>query len=181
VLFLVPFGHVAFWENNPHWLFSGLVGLFDLITLYLLFDLCLRWGRALKFGQAVLRFESFPYSTRKPVKLTWVAPTGCRGSATGNFTLRAIREWHEAKGAGENRSSRLVHEQQWSGTWEISEPTHVTSGQHYSFTFDLPENAPSTAMQAERPLFWEFEVTLRLPGLDFNDIYLVPIYGPARD
>jgi hypothetical protein len=180
ILFLIPFNYVAFFGENPHWLFGGLVGLFDLITVYLLFDLFLRWGRAFKFGQALLRFESFPYSTHKPVKLTWIAPTGCRGSATGSFTLRAIREWHETTGSTKNRSNQLVHEQQWSGTWEITEPTPFTPGQNYAFTFDLPAGAPSTAMQAERPLFWEFEVTLRLPGLDFNDVYLVPIYGPAR-
>ena len=26
-------------------------------------------------------------------------------------------------------------------------------------------------------MFWELEVMLDLPGLDFNDTYLVPIYG----
>jgi hypothetical protein len=32
-------------------------------------------------------------------------------------------------------------------------------------------------LSAEKPVFWEFEVKLDLPGLDFQETYLVPIYG----
>jgi hypothetical protein len=35
----------------------------------------------------------------------------------------------------------------------------------------------STRLSADKPLFWELEVKLKLPGLDFSETYLVPIYG----
>jgi hypothetical protein len=178
-LFLAPFNYLVVREKaNP--VLWGVVGLFDLCTLYAIFDTALRWGRALKFGQAMLRFERFPYSTREPVKLTWIAPSGCSGEATGRFTLRAVREWYETTGGGKSRNTRLVHEQQWSGTWKLEAPALIAAGENCELTFDLPPDAPSTAMHAERPLFWELEVALNLPGLDFTDTYLVPIYGPKR-
>jgi hypothetical protein len=34
-----------------------------------------------------------------------------------------------------------------------------------------------TRLSADRPLFWELEVKLGLPGVAFNETYLVPIYG----
>lgn len=180
ILFLTPGNYIVFHENAP-WFARGGVVLFDLITLYLLFDAGLRWGRALKFGRAVLRFERFPYRTREPVKLIWIAPVGCDGEATGRFTLRAVREWYETTGSRKSRNTQLVHEQLWAGTWKLESPARIAAGEPCELTFTLPPDAPSTAMHAERPLFWELEVALSLPGLDFTDTYLVPIYGQKRE
>lgn len=33
------------------------------------------------------------------------------------------------------------------------------------------------SLRAPQPVFWEFEVALDLPGLDFEEIYVVPEYG----
>lgn len=179
ILFLTPFNYIVF-KKDPPWLMQGIVGLFDLVTLYLLWDMVVRWGRAFKFGQAVLCFDRFPYRTNEPVKLTWVAPSGCSGAATGRFTLRAIVEWHETTGRGKSRNTRLVHEQQWSGAWVLESPTLITPGMNYELAFTLLPEAQGTALRAERPRFWELEVALSLPGLDFTDTYLVPIYSPHR-
>jgi hypothetical protein len=43
--------------------------------------------------------------------------------------------------------------------------------------FDPPPDAAPTRLHAPQPVFWEFHVTLDLPGLDFEEIYLVPVYG----
>jgi hypothetical protein len=179
-LFLTPFNYVAFAEKDPHLMMQVIVGLFDLIILYLIGDTVPRWARVCKFGEAVLRFERFPLSTREPVKLAWTAPAGCTGMATGSFTLRAIREWVEVERRGKSRHTRIIHEQQWSGAWKIASAAPIVPGQVCELTFELPENAPSSALRADRPLFWELEVDLQLPGLNFKDTYLVPIYGPRR-
>jgi hypothetical protein len=42
----------------------------------------------------------------------------------------------------------------------------------------LPDDARATDLRANRPIFWELEAQLDLPGLDFKETYLVPIYGP---
>lgn len=180
LLFLTPFNYIAFATRDTPWLMQAIVGLFDLLTVYLLYDTALRWGRAGKFGQAFLRFGRFPFSTREPVTLAWIAPAGCTGEATGRFTLRSVREWYETTGHGKSRHTRLVHEQQWSGTWLIATPARITPGQVCELLFELPAEAPSTALHAERPFFWELEVALSLPGLDFTETYLVPVYGPKR-
>lgn len=178
VLFLTPVNYIAFKEAPEFaWVLRVIVGLFDLVTLYLLGDMALRWGRVFKFGNALLRFGQFPLLINQPVRLTWIAPEGCRGDATGGFTLRAIREWYETSGRGNSRSTRLVHEQQWSASWEIPSTTFIRPGDTYDLALDLPPDAPGTALRAERPLFWELEVNLALPGLDFKDTYLVPIYS----
>lgn len=180
ILFLTPCNYIAFASKDAHWLMMGIIGLFDLVSLYLVYDMALRWGRFCKFGRAFLRFERFPFSTREPVALAWIAPEGCTGEATGRFTLRSVREWYEAGGRGKSRNTRLVREQQWSGSWTSSAPARIVPGQVFELVFDLPSDAPSTALHAERPFFWELEIVLALPGLDFTETYLVPIYGPKR-
>jgi hypothetical protein len=44
--------------------------------------------------------------------------------------------------------------------------------------YELPADAQPTQLSADTPIFWELEVKLDLPGLDFQEIYLVPIYSP---
>lgn len=181
ILFLTPANYLVFKDYQAPWFAKGGVVLFDLITVFLLWDMVVRWGRALKFGQAVLRFASFPCRTDEPVRLTWIASSGCSGAATGSFTLRSVVEWHETTGAGKSRKTRLVHEQQWSGAWVLESPVLITPGMNCELVFNLPPDARGTALHAQRPQFWELEVTLNLPGLDFRDTYLVPIYDRKRD
>jgi hypothetical protein len=45
--------------------------------------------------------------------------------------------------------------------------------------FDLPADARSTQLAAEKPVFWELEVKLDLPLLGFKETYLVPVYSRA--
>lgn len=180
ILLLTPGNYIAFAKTDAPLLVQIGIIVFDLVTIYLLYDAALRWGRAIKFGQSFLRFDTFPFSTRTPVKLAWIAPEGCKGDATGTFTLRAVREWYEAGGRGKSDSTRLVHEQQWAATWKITTPSRIVPGAVCELVFDLPPGAPSTSFHAERPLFWELVVDLHLPGVDFQETYLVPIYGPKR-
>ncbi len=41
---------------------------------------------------------------------------------------------------------------------------------------DLPDDAVTTQLTANQPVFWELEVKLALPGLDFKETYLIPVY-----
>lgn len=175
VLFLTPFNYLSFQERHP--MLIIITGIFDLITLFVAGHALLLWSRALKFGQSVLRFSEFPFRLGRSVRLTWVTPSGCSGAATGSFTLRAIREWYETSGSGKSRNTQLVHEQQWAGAWELDTPARLTPGMTVDLNFDIPSNAPGTNLQADQPLFWELEIMLRLPGFDFKDTYLVPIYS----
>jgi hypothetical protein len=179
ILFLTPFNYLIVKENAP-WFAKGVIALFDLITVFLIWDMSMRWGRVFKFGHAVLRFAHFPLRTNEPVRLTWIAPSGCAGSATGSFTLRSVVEWHETTGSGKSRNTRLVHEQQWSGAWVLESPVLITPGMDCELVFNLPPGVRSTTLHVERPQFWELEVALSLSGLDFKDTYLVPIYSPRR-
>jgi len=157
---------------------KAIVCLFDIIAL-------LMWGRAVKqvlsafkFGHSRVEFSSFPYHIPKPVNIRWLPGGGISRVNRGTFTLRCIEEWMERRSGGENQGAILVHEEVWSARWIIEQPRNFPLNEAMELCYELPPDALSTRISADKPLFWELEVNLSLSGLDFNETYLVPVYRP---
>ena len=175
-LFLSMFNWWAFVEGGP-WMVKIIVGLFDLVLFVLWWATIASVAGAIKFGGSQIEFAHFPYRLPEPIVIRWEQPTGIVRVNKGSFTLRCVEEWFE-RGGGKNDDSRhLVHEEVWSGTWHLEEPRPFDLGKWMELRFEPPADAPSTQLSAERPVFWELEVKLDLPGLDFKETYLVPIYS----
>jgi len=174
-LFLSIFNYWAFVARGP-WVVKAAVILFDLFLLAAWAQALILWGRAWKFGGSRIEFGSFPYRLGGPVALRWRPASGIVKARRGTFTLRCVEEWFEHRGSGKNRSAHLVQEEKWSGTWHLDQPRTFTLSEVLEFRFDPPASLPPTQLSAAKPVFWEFEVKLDLPGLDFEEIYLAPIY-----
>jgi hypothetical protein len=174
-LFLAGFNYWAFFDRGP-WPVKTIVVLFDLLAVGAWCRAFLFLGRALKFGGSGLVFSTFPYRLGKPIVLHWQPASGIREATKGSFVLRCVEEYFETTGTGEDRNQRLVQEEIWSGTWFLDRPENLARGARIDFEFNPPEQLPETQLSAERPFFWEFEVKLELPGLDFEEVYLVPVY-----
>ncbi|MDB6032064.1 MAG: hypothetical protein JWM16_2402 [Verrucomicrobiales bacterium] len=175
-LFLSAFNYFAFEPQSP-WPLKAFIALFDLIAVVIWCVAALAVGRAIKFGGSQIAFTSFPYRLGKPIVIRWEPASGIGKANKGSFTLRCIEEWYETTGTGKDRSRQIVHEEIWSGTWRLDQPRDFQSGQKVDFSFAAPADLHSTTLSADRPILWEFEVKLDLPGLDFDETYLVPIYG----
>lgn len=175
-LFLSIFNYWGFWMQAP-WLVKAIVMVFDLILLAVWWQALLLVGRAIKFGGSRIEFSEFPYRLTKPVMVRWHPATGIAQASRGSFTLRCVVEWFETRGSGRNRSKRLVHEQKWRGTWLLDREHHFQRYENIELRFAPPADALPTQLHAARPVFWELEVKLDLPGLDFEETYLVPVYA----
>ena len=176
-LFLSAFNFWAFWANGP-WLVKGVVTLFDLILLAAWWEAFIRLGRALKFGGSRIVFNPFPCRLSGPIAIRWRPAKGIVQTSKGSFTLRCVEEWFESHGTGKSRTTTMIHEEIWRQTWVLDEARMFRSGEEIVLQFDQPAGALPTCLSADRPVFWEFEVKLDLPGLDFEETYLVPVYGP---
>ena len=156
---------------------KAIVILFDLILIAVWWQAAARFGRALKFGGSRIEFGHFPLRLTEPVVLYWQAAKGIRGLGQGTFTLRCVEEWVERRGHRKNRSAQVVHEELWSGTWRLEPERARELGKRVEVRFEVPVDAPPTCLHTQKPVFWELEVKLDLPGLDFEETYLVPIYA----
>jgi hypothetical protein len=177
--FLSVFNWWAFFANGP-FMVKAIVVVFDAILLAVWWGVAMSVGRAFKFGGSRIEFARFPYGLTEPVSIHWKPATGIEQVNRGMFTLRCVEEWFENRGSGRNRSRQLVHEEVWSGTWHLGADRSFPppqAGGWVELQFELPADAPSTRLSADRPIFWELEVHLELPGLDFRETYLVPVYS----
>ena len=71
----------------------------------------------------------------------------------------------------------LIHEELWSAKWIVDQPRKFELKDSVELRYELPNSARQTQLSADKPVFWELEVKLDLPGLDFKQTYLVPIYS----
>lgn len=174
-VFLSMFNWWAFMPNAP-WMVRGIVGLFDFIALGMWWQAARQLGCALKFGHSRIEFAAFPFRPPDPVILRWQPFGGIHRMNKGTFTLRCVEEWMESRGTSKNRTLVLVHEEVWSAKWIIEQPRNLQLKESVELRYELPPHALPTNLSADKPVFWELEVKLDLPGLDFNETYLVPVY-----
>jgi hypothetical protein len=175
-IFLSMFNWWAFGMDGP-WMIKGIVCLFDIIAVLLWVKVVQMLGRALKFGHSRVEFTQFPCRLPGPVVLRWQPVHGINRIHHGTFTLRCAEEWMESSGSGKNRSVTLIHEEIWSANGIIEQPRNFPLHDAVELRYELPADALPTRLSADKPLFWELEVKLVMPGLDFNETYLVPVYG----
>jgi hypothetical protein len=174
-VFLSIFNLVAF--GNKLWMFVVIVGLFDIVAVAIWVMAAQKILGALKFSHSRVEFVHFPCRLPEPVILRWQPSRGINQINQGAFTLRCVEEWLERSGSGKNQSNILVHEEIWSAKGMIEQRRNFPLHDAVELRYELPADALPTRLSADKPWFWELEVKLNLPGLDFNETYLVPIYG----
>lgn len=180
-VFLSMFNWWAFFSDDGPLMVKVIVGLFDLILLWVWWHAFSTLLHAVKFGRTRLVFPEFPVHPGQWLKAVVELPPSLTGMESAEMTLRCIREFWETRGTGRNRSKSIVHEQiwaesqQWSGYELGAWPGKIQT------TFILPADAPGTCLSEEIPIFWELEVRAEVPGVDLTQRYLVPVYrGPDR-
>jgi hypothetical protein len=177
-VFLSIFNWWAFWGAGP-WMVKTIVILFDCVGLALWWQAARQLGRAFKFGHSRMVFTRFPLRLSEPVIVRWQPSKGVTHVNKGAFTLRCVEERMETSRIGSSRRTYLVHEEIWSARWVLDQPRKLQVKEAVELRYDLPADARPTQLRSACPVYWEIEVKLDLPGLGFQESYLVPIYGPG--
>lgn len=174
-LFLSIFNWWAFFSGDGPLPVQIIVCLFNLLIVYLWWKTLEALIRGLKFGSSRLVWNGFP---QKPeaVRLRWQPGTGLEAWTKASFTLRCVRETHTLVKTAKGSQKQVTHEEIWSQMDELGS----RSGDGLSGTVDLhfsaPDDIPGSGLNQESPVFWELEVRVDVPGVDFEHRYLVPVY-----
>lgn len=178
--FLTPFNWWAWGADGVLIFITCLVSLFDLLWILGVYELFRRILAALKYGSSSIKYEHFPFITGERVGLRWSVPSGCQNTESITFVLRCVEEWTESTGAGDDRSTILIHEQLWAATRTTVGRLANWPSTSLSVTFDVPATASGSYLSGEpRITFWELQVCTTAPGVDFEERYLVPVYRGA--
>ena len=127
----------------------------------------------MRFERSQIEFARFPFRLSEPVLIRWHAG-GIRRINRGTFTLRRIEEAGVDQNQGDERYSQ---EEIWSSVGIVKRLEDLGPGGSIELIYILPPEALGTQINSYEPRFWELEVKLDLPGLNFRNSYLVPIYG----
>jgi hypothetical protein len=177
---------VLFWEFPTENVlpFKFFVGFLDLILVFVWWTAFMSLIRLFKFRGSFLEFVEFPYALGQAVDLRWRTDGDIPAASHTKFTLRCVEEWYEVTGRhrsvsghGSTTSRSLVHEELWSATWHGDQCRALLPSEGVDLRFEPPADLPSTKLSAERSIFWELEVHFDLPGADFRETYLVPVYA----
>lgn len=174
-VFLSMFNWWAFAQGAPL-MVKIIVSIFDLAAAGVWWMALRQIGRGFKFGHSRVIFTRFPYSVCEPVLLRWQPMNGVTQIQKGSFTLRCVEERVERTHSGGKQTTQVVQEKLWSAAWTQDKPRNLLMRDQVELEYHLPPDARGTDLGATRPIFWELEVKLELPGLDFRTAYLVPIY-----
>jgi hypothetical protein len=169
--------YVVFFDDNNAPVFAKvIVGLFNTILLFLLYRLVKQILHAVKFGDSRLLFESFPVRRGALYTARIELPATARRAQSGKIELRQLNEQWHVRGRGKNQSKQLVHTCDWKGGRDLTSAELNENPGILTASFWIPDEAPTTKIDTDKPVFWELEVQLKLPGLDFRQEYLVPVY-----
>jgi len=167
---------------------TAVVGVFLAVGFWLLGVGVLRVLRRQRHGAVELRFARFPAFLGEPLDVTLVRQ-GATVQLDGlQARLTCVEESWGPPTSDDDGHARTTSERQLRrrDAWSQTKAVPGAMGTRLPIRFELPSPGPGVAgtqLAAELPRYWELEVWADLPGLDFQAVFLVPVYqrpDPAR-
>lgn len=172
-LFVAPIHWFAFMSGRGPWIVKIIAGVLDLAPLALAFGFALEHWKRLRWGRARLELDRFPVYVGQRLNAQLV-PARRLAVGTLELKLQCVEERHEVRKSGDERSNVVVAYAHHEASQTIDLAT--TSGDGVRVVFDLPRDAPGTRLSQSPPTYWELRATADTPGIDFEEVFLLPIY-----
>lgn len=174
--FLLPFGWVGM-KVRGAWPFLAAVGIFGLLGVIFWF----RWAQMLldllRYGNSFLTYESFPFALGSTLRARLRSPHNISAIGQLMLTLRCVQEKYVTTGTGENRETNVVCYELYKDvtTCDRDRLTGL-AGNDMPIEFRVPTDQPSTNLAATPPTYWEIEAKGKARGVDYEAVFLVPVY-----
>ena len=165
-VFLIPFNCFFFSGDSSRmpWFVKAFIGLFDGAFVFVLAYALYCLGRYLKYGSSLLRFNGFPFFLGERLDVQFVPPDRLQDFRALDMTLRCVEERFETHG-----DDNVIR------CYEVYAETRRCDVD--AIAFDLPDDAPSTALAERPPVYWEIDIKADVPGIDYETSFLVPVYA----
>jgi hypothetical protein len=174
--FLVPFAWVGM-NVRGAWPFLAAVGIFGLLGLIFWF----RWAEMLvdllRYGNSFLAYESLPFALGGMLRARLRSPHHISAIDELTLTLRCVEERYVTTGVGEDRATRVVCYETYKDVMRCDRDRLAgLAGNEISIEFRLPSDQPATNLSATPPTYWEIEARGKARGVDYEAVFLVPVY-----
>jgi len=177
LLFMVPFNYFGFagvrslrdLQEDQRWIPALVAGLFDLafviLAIFLVYSL-VRWWR---FGRARFVFEEGPpFYLGGKLRGTFEGNPVLSAASKAEAILRGVEEYMVGSGDDTHHVMRALYEDR--------KPLRINSMGMAHIEFDLPADGPETCLSDVPTRYWELVVRAQMPGVDYEGVFLVPVY-----
>lgn len=169
-VFLTPFNWWAFGSDQGGWFVIAIVGIFDLMLVFVTGSAVYRVAQTLRYGGSRLAFRRFPFH---PGGKLQVALSGRRLERL-DATLRFVEERFEQRGSGSNRSTTHVSYEHYNEKKQLQWPGHAPQ---VEISFEIPNVDDWVTELSGQPVrYWELLVESEQPGIDYRTTFPLPIY-----
>lgn len=162
------------WRNKPGepvlYLAFALVGGIGLYSLYQLMR-CIAVRR--RFGKSVLRLATVPGKIGGKLAGVIMAPMAVASSERIRVRLSCVERYSDGDGGSE--STIFKQEATITRTLAADDPGRVG----LPVLFDIPASALETDL--DDTVIWKLTVSAKLPGIDYHDEFVVPIFRTATE
>jgi len=177
--FLIPFHGILYYfifvrEEGGKWIAYIFLGIFDLILLLMLMTLIYLAIKRLVFGRRKVTFNSFPYYLGEKLTATFEGGKKLKNLNRIDIALRCVEEAVESRPSGSASSPRLTCYRVYED--KIQRPTDAHG--RADISFDIPQALPGTQLTKMPPTYWELVIDAKLPGMDYQGVFLMPVYSP---
>lgn len=145
-------------------------------------------GRGLKYGSSFLRYRVFPFFVGERLDADLEGLDRLRGFRTLTVTLRCVQDRVVRKGNTTSVDAYAVHEEArevspdeiplgpggGAGVFKLFRRAGPAEGLPVSF--ELPPGDLETVLSASPARRWEVVVRAETPGIDYEAVFLVPVY-----
>jgi hypothetical protein len=179
-LMLGPFNWVVFGNDDVPGMFRFVFGFFDLIWVGMIVAWLRSVAQAIKYGTSTVSYATFPYFTGGRVDLRF-GLSSKHAFHSMTFTLRAVEEVYEVRKHGNKRTETVVCYGLHEETRTVNAPHEMPEpGRDVWIKFEAPSNVPGSDLNARPPTYWEIEIRCDAPGVDYKEIFLLPVYSQSR-
>lgn len=163
------------WASDS-WLFKGIVAVFDLFGLLIIYDSLQKLTQWLRFRHPVVTWRTFPafVGDRLEGRISFARPA--RATGPPRVTLRCVQDEWTTRQTKNGQTSELQPFAVYKETRELPLAAPGERLDYIDFGFDIPDGLLGTKLAAEEATYWQVQVIVPVAGPDLESIFLAPVY-----
>lgn len=163
--------------EDGRWVPAVVLGLFDLVFILGLGHLLYRLAQRLRFGRLRLVFEQgLPFFLGGKLRGRLEGHPKLARATRAEAVLRCVDEFYVNDGS--SRSKQHVMQ----AVYEEPQPLSFDLAGTADIRFDLPADGLETCLAGlPATRYWELVVRVAFPGVDYEGVFLVPVYRPNAE
>ena len=181
VAFLAVLGVLNLAWVADSWLLKGILLLFDILGLVLLYDVLRKLTQWLRFRHPVVTWRTLPAFLGDRLEGRVSFARSVLPAEPPRVTLRCVRDVWTTRQTNDGQIRELQAFVVYRETWELPQAAPGAPLDYVDFGFDLPDDLPGTKLGTEEPIYWQVQVIVPVAGPDLESIFLAPVYRRTQE